>query len=98
MYTTEISVWLPSSSITKPYIGKLVGHMGIVQEAKFLANFPIVVSIDNKCSIRVWDVSKMQCIQSWKMDSTTNLKIFTLRSAPYVLLYDKLIHYYKSSK
>lgn len=31
MFSTEISVWLPSSSLTKPYIGKLKGHVGIVQ-------------------------------------------------------------------
>ena len=29
-FTTEIMLWLPSSSISKPYIGKLQGHSGII--------------------------------------------------------------------
>lgn len=40
----------------------------------------------------------MQCIQSWKMESITHPKITILRSMPYVLFYDKLIEFYKSTK
>jgi hypothetical protein len=98
MFSPDISVWLPSSSLTKPYVGKLKGHAGIVQQAKFLYNFPIVVSIDNKFSVRAWNVAKMQCIQTWKVEQSINLKMHILKSLPYILFYDRLIDFYKSNK
>lgn len=30
MFTSEISVWMPSSSLGKPFVGVLKGHIGIV--------------------------------------------------------------------
>ena len=98
MFTHDISVWLPSSSLSKPYIGALKGHAGIVEDAKFLANFPIVVSIDNKNTVRVSSLEKMQCLQVWKVEDSFCPKIHIFRSIPYLALYDKLISYYKIQK
>ena len=95
MFSNDISVWLPSSSISKPYIGALRGHAGIVEEAKFLINFPIVISIDNKNSVRVSNIEKMQCLQIWRVEENFSPKIFVLKSAPYLIFYDKLLFYYK---
>jgi WD40 repeat protein len=59
LFSPEISVWLPSSSLGQPYVGKLKGHTGIVQEVQFLTNFPIAISTDSKNAVRVWNVSKL---------------------------------------
>lgn len=87
MFSSEISVWLPSSSLSKPYLGKLKGHIGIIEEAKFLHSTPLAISIDNKHSVRVWDVSKLQCLQTWRQESSPYLRIQALQSSPYVLFY-----------
>ena len=60
-----------------------------------MANFPIVISIDNKNSVRVSSLEKMQCLQVWKLEDNFHPRIFIFKSIPYVALYDKLIHYYK---
>lgn len=65
-FSTDISVWLVSSSLTKPFSGILKGHLSIVEEVTFLSNYPVAISIDAKCSVRVWDVAKKTCMQTWK--------------------------------
>jgi hypothetical protein len=59
-FTTEIMLWLPSTSVSKPYIGKLHGHSGIVESCEFVkgqhCSKELVVSIDNKKLIKIWSV------------------------------------------
>lgn len=59
VFTNEISVWLPSASLSKPYLGKLKGHAGIVEDVKCFKNFPYALSIDNKTSVRLWNIRKL---------------------------------------
>jgi len=35
MFTTELFLWLPSLSLSKPFAGELRGHMGLVISALF---------------------------------------------------------------
>lgn len=49
-------LWLPSTSVSKPYIGKLTGHPGIVEWAEFNKHQEILVSIDNRRIVKIWNV------------------------------------------
>lgn len=95
MFSGDISVWLPSTSLSKPYIGALKGHSSIVESAKFLTNFPIVLSIDKKYCVRASSVEKMECLQTWRISESSCPKIFVFKSIPYVAFYNKLLQYYK---
>lgn len=99
MFTSEISVWMPSSSLGKPFVGVLKGHIGIVEEVSFLVNFPIAVSIDSKCCVRVWDVPKRHCLQSWKYESGgLTTKFMGLKSAPFFIFYDKFVEFFRVAR
>ena len=68
-YTNYINVWSPESSLSKAYMGKLEGHNGIVISCKIFPNSPITVSIDDKFTIRVWDIRSFTCTQTLRNDS-----------------------------
>lgn len=68
-YTNYINVWSPESSLSKAYMGKLDGHNGIVISCKVYPKSPTVVSIDDKFSIRIWDIRNLTCTQTLRNDS-----------------------------
>jgi len=63
-YEEVIKVWSTELPIDHAYIGSLKGHKSSVISAKFLKSSPYVVSIDEKLNLRLWDVRKLDCIQS----------------------------------
>ncbi|EGR28930.1 hypothetical protein IMG5_166500 [Ichthyophthirius multifiliis] len=59
----HINIWCPEVSITRPFIGKLEGHSSLVQICKFMDFSPNVISVDDKCNVRIWDIRGMNTIQ-----------------------------------
>lgn len=68
-FERDISVWSPDSSLSKAFIGKLQGHSSIVQDVKFIPGTLICISVDKQFSFRVWDVRKLEVIQSIKEET-----------------------------
>ena len=62
-YHSYINVWSPDSSLSKSFVGRLEGHSGIVVCCKALAGTPYCISVDDKHSIRVWDLRSFLTIQ-----------------------------------
>lgn len=58
----HINIWCPEVSITRAFIGKLEGHSSLVVICKFIPLSPNVISIDDKCNIRIWDIRIMSTI------------------------------------
>jgi WD40 repeat protein len=59
----NLYVWTPEVTTNKSLMGKLEGHSDIVASCSFLGNKPYVVSIDEGCNLRVWDVRSFFCVQ-----------------------------------
>lgn len=47
-FDTQVHVWNPCSSLTKPYFGTYDEHNCVVQVAAFFKNAPRCVSIDQR--------------------------------------------------
>ena len=62
MFTSELYLWLPSLSLSKPYAGELRGHLGLVLDCVFSWTGE-VLSLDDKRSVRVWNPNNLQCLQ-----------------------------------
>lgn len=73
IFERDITVWSPDTSLSKAYVGKLRGHSSIVQDVKFIPQTLIAISVDEKFSFRIWDVRKLEIIQSIK-EATYDLK------------------------
>jgi hypothetical protein len=54
MFTTELFLWLPSFSLSKPFAGELKGHIGLVINALFTLKGELV-SVDDRRMIKVWN-------------------------------------------
>ena len=54
MFTTELFLWLPSLSLSKPFAGELKGHIGLVINALFTLKGELV-SIDDRRMTKVWN-------------------------------------------
>lgn len=93
-FTTEIMLWLPSASVSKPYVGKLHGHSGIVESCEFIKpqHCPkeLLISIDTKKAMKIWNVERLECLQS-VLHEGNGCKIKCLNSRPVVMCYDKII-------
>lgn len=63
-YEGAIKVWSTELAMDRAYVGALEGHKTAVVAAKFLAASPFAVSVDESRGLRVWDVRKLQCLQS----------------------------------
>lgn len=63
-YSNYINVWSPESSLSKAYMGKLDGHNGIVLSCKVFTRNPNCISIDDKFTIKIWDIRNFDCIQT----------------------------------
>lgn len=61
-FDTYINVWCPEVSITRAFIGKLEGHSSLVVQCKFIPLTPNVITVDDKCNIRIWDIRGMNTI------------------------------------
>eukprot|EP01022_Parablepharisma_sp_SALTPOND_P033267 TRINITY_DN88388_c0_g1_i1.p1 TRINITY_DN88388_c0_g1~~TRINITY_DN88388_c0_g1_i1.p1 ORF type:complete len:1327 (-),score=132.42 TRINITY_DN88388_c0_g1_i1:797-4777(-) len=59
-----IKLWSPEVSIKQAYVGTLEGHNAAVISAKFIPKTPLVVSIDERLTIRVWDIKLLNCLQA----------------------------------
>lgn len=58
-----IKVWSVEVSLSQAFAGQLEGHTTSVVSAKFFQNSPHVISIDEKMSIRIWDIRTFNCLQ-----------------------------------
>lgn len=92
MFTNEIYIWLPSLSLSKPYVGELTGHLGIVEDCKFLPHGELV-SIDNKSNVKIWNVYALTCLNNFSIEDS-NASIFLLQGKSYLIFYHKLLHFY----
>ena len=63
-----IKVWSPDTSLSKSYIGKLEGHTSIIKDMVFITNSMNVISVDECFGVRIWDVRKLETIQTIKED------------------------------
>jgi WD40 repeat protein len=57
-----IVVWSPDTSLSKSYIGRLEGHTAIIKDMVFVKNTFLVISVDERFSVRVWDIRKLETI------------------------------------
>lgn len=55
MFTSEIFIWLPSISLSKPFYATLQGHNGLVLDCKFAWKGELI-SIDDKRAVKVWNL------------------------------------------
>jgi len=62
-HENNIKIWSPEVSIQRSYVGSLEGHNSSVISAKFIPGAPLAVSIDEKLTIRIWDLKSMSCLQ-----------------------------------
>jgi len=60
-HETFAHVWSPETVGGKSFIGKVEGHMEPVAAAKFIPGSTILVSIDEKLSIRLTDIYTFEC-------------------------------------
>ena len=63
-FSNYINVWTPDSSLSKAFAGKLEGHTGIVVSCRIFPGSPHCVSVDDKFSVRLWDLRTQTCIQT----------------------------------
>jgi len=61
-FEAYINVWCPEVSITRAFIGKMEGHSSIIVICKFIPMSPNVISVDDKCNVRIWDIRGMNTI------------------------------------
>ena len=67
-YECYTKVWSPEVSIKQAYAGMLEGHNVAVVSAKFIQKSPVVITIDQNLSIRVWDIRTLACLQVISQD------------------------------
>eukprot|EP00347_Sterkiella_histriomuscorum_P013983 403362615 len=60
----SIYVWSPETAQNKPFVGKLKGHSEPVVDAKFFPKTTLIVSIDEKLMIKIFDVYTFECKQT----------------------------------
>lgn len=72
-----LNLWAPDYSIVRPFSGHLQS-LGMIMDAKCVRGSTLVVSLDNKNTIRIWDQRRMICIQSFGV-SEGNFGILTLK-------------------
>jgi WD40 repeat protein len=63
-----IVVWSPDTSLSKAYIGRLEGHTSIIKDMVLIKESFLVISVDERFGVRVWDVRKLETIQTIKED------------------------------
>ncbi|CDW78217.1 UNKNOWN [Stylonychia lemnae] len=63
-HESSIYVWSPETVQNRPFIGKLKGHQYPVVDAKFLPKTTLLISIDERLMIRVFDVYTFECKQT----------------------------------
>jgi len=63
-HETRIKVWSTEVALHRAYIGDLEGHTGPIIGAKFIKQSPYLVSIDDRLSIRIWDIRSMNSMQT----------------------------------
>jgi WD40 repeat protein len=62
-FESHLSIWAPEYSIVRPYSGMLKSN-GMIIDAKCVKRSTILISYDNKNTIRIWDQRRMICLQS----------------------------------
>ena len=95
-FANHISIWSPEVSITRAFIGRLEGHNNLIVLCKFIANSPELISVDDKCNIRIWDIRSMSTIQALSMDNytlMTDLCLVTGKHDKFVLSGKRLTYY-----
>ena len=93
MFTTEIFLWLPSLSLSKPFAGELQGHLGLVQDCAFAWRGELI-SLDDKRSVRVWNPERLECLQCFTIGEK-NCSLMVLRAQPYLITFSRLINFFR---
>lgn len=53
--------------------GRLVGHVGIIEGISVIHETAMVVTADDKGTAKVWDIRKLTCIQTVKLDNKAHI-------------------------
>lgn len=62
-FGTTIHLWNPYFSISNPYQSSYKPHAGIIKDCRFLNSSSFCVSLDNKLSLRIWNMKSMETVQ-----------------------------------
>lgn len=62
-FSSSIHIWNPYFSIMNPYQASYKGHSGIIKDCQFLVSSSCCVSIDNKRSLRIWNIKTLDTAQ-----------------------------------
>lgn len=54
-------------------VGRLVGHVSIVNAVAVVEGTAMALSCDDRCVVKVWDVRKLSCIQTIQLASKSNI-------------------------
>lgn len=76
-FEAYLNIWAPDYSIVRPFSGSLQS-LNMIVDAKCIHGSTIIVSLDSKNAVRIWDQRRMLCIQSFVMPQG-NLGILTLK-------------------
>ena len=91
-----INIYCTDISLEESFKGKLEGHYAPVVTAKFLSNSYMAVSVDEDCSVRIWDVKNRICLQVMASPKK-NFKIINLLCMPkynkFMVYGNKIIYY-----
>ena len=98
-HETSIYVWSPETAVNRPFIGKLKGHMDPVVDAKFLPKSTLLVSIDEKLLIKIYDVYSFECKQTIIPSPSQKPPVNSLLilSPHRFLFYGKRFHFFDTS-
>lgn len=55
-FETQVRIWCPKMSLSRPYIKSLDGHCGSAIIAKFINPTRYCVTVDERYNIRIWDL------------------------------------------
>lgn len=56
------------------FIGRLIGHLNLVLGAVFLENFGVLVSIDEKVTLKFWDIKRLCCLKSIEIQGKAHVR------------------------
>lgn len=55
-FETQVRIWCPKMSLSRPFIKSLEGHSGSAVHAKFINPTRYCVTVDERFNIRIWDL------------------------------------------
>jgi WD40 repeat protein len=55
-------------------VGRLVGHVGIIDAIEIIKDTAMVISSDDKGVAKLWDIRKLGCVQTITLDNKANVR------------------------